>query len=37
MQPGTPMLPVVANLVDWTLAEQIGRRFMPKGPTVSPT
>ena len=31
------MLPFVANLVDWTLAEQIGRRFMPKGPTVSPT
>jgi coenzyme F420 biosynthesis associated uncharacterized protein len=27
----------VANLVDWPLAEQIGRRFMPKGPTVSPT
>ena len=27
----------VANLVDWTLAERIGLRFMPKGPTTTPT
>ena len=27
----------MANLVDWTLAEQIGLRFMPKGPTTTPT
>ena len=27
----------VANLVDWALAEQIGLRFMPKGPTTTPT
>ncbi len=31
------MLADVAQLVDWTLAERIGLRFMPKGPAVSPT
>ncbi len=27
----------MANLVDWTLAERIGLRFMPKGPTTTPS
>ena len=27
----------MANLVDWALAEQIGLRFMPKGPTTTPS
>jgi coenzyme F420 biosynthesis associated uncharacterized protein len=31
------MLVHVANLVDWTLAERIGLRFAPKGPTTTPT
>lgn len=31
------MLPVVTTLVDWALAEQIGRRLMPKGPSASPS
>lgn len=31
------MLRRVANLVDWTLAESIGLRFAPKGPTITPT
>ena len=31
------MLPRVVNLVDWSLAESIGLRFAPKGPTITPT
>ncbi len=31
------MLAAVAQLVDWPLAERIGLRFMPKGPTATPT
>ncbi len=29
------MLRPVVNLVDWALADQIGHRFMPKGPTTN--